>query len=150
MHCDYASAEECALHTRTMRARHAASLLAGFVLLGVAAAHSLEDFAYRAPEQRFGVDIAPAAVLGGAGFALQAAALLAASRGWRAGYLANALIGAGWLLAAALDHLGELATAEDYRAGLLSKGLEVGVMAAGLALALTSLLALRTGSPDRG
>ena len=121
-----------------------ASVLLAYALLFVAVAHSLEDFAYGVPEERLGIDTGPAAVLAAMAFTAQIAVLAYASRRERWAYLANIAIGLVWLLAAALDHLGEVLTAEDYRAGLLSKGLEVVVMAFGLALALTSWLAVRT------
>jgi hypothetical protein len=113
--------------------RHTVTVVA-LVLLAFAVAHSLEDFSYGVPHERFGIDTSPAAALLAAGFVVQVLVLAAARSGHPLAYLANAGVGLAWFLAAALDHLGEVLGSELYRAGLFSKTLEVGIMVSGLAL----------------
>jgi len=112
------------------------------LLVGVSVAHVCEDFVYGVPE-RFGVAVAPAAVLVGLAYAIHVILIALAARGEALGYLGNLAAGVGWLLAAALDHLGEVLFDSPYRAGFVSKALEVGIMLAGLALATVSFLAWR-------
>lgn len=114
--------------------------IAGLALLGLALGHSFEDFGYGIPEQRFGIETTPAAILLAVAFTVQVVAL--AARPTLVTYVANSVAGAVWFLAAAIDHLGEVLTASPYRAGFVSKALEVGVMAAGLVLALAALSAI--------
>ncbi len=113
----------------------------GIALLALSIAHLLEDFAYGIPA-RFGLSIATAALLVGAAYAVQMLGLLLAMRLRRAGFILTLLTGLGWALAIALDHGGEILSSNPYRAGLVSKGIEVAVLAAGLALAGASLWAL--------
>ena len=117
------------------------------VLVGVSVAHVCEDFVYGVPE-RFGFAVAPAAVLVGLAYAVHVVLIARAARGEAWGYLGNLVAGVGWFLAAALDHLGEVLFDTPYRAGFVSKALEVGIMLAGLALATVSLLAWRV-RPNR-
>jgi hypothetical protein len=106
----------------------------GLVLLCFALAHAFEDFAYGVPHERFGVDTSPGAALLAVAFVVQMLILYAGWRGTAVAYLANAGVGVAWLLAAALDHLGEVLTHDPYRAGVFSKLLEVGIMISGVAL----------------
>lgn len=123
------------------------ALVIGFslLLLWVSIAHSLEDFVYGIPA-RFGLSVAAAALLLGAGYVVQMTGILLAMRGHRAGYALTLATGAVWALAAAFDHLGEILTAWPYREGAISKALEVGIMLAGGALALVSLWVLASFS----
>jgi hypothetical protein len=120
----------------------AATIIAGLVLLGFAVAHSIEDFVYGVPHERFGIDTSPAIVLLAVALVVQVVLLLWVSRGALLAYVPNAVMGGVWTAAAALDHLGEVVSADLYRAGAFSKILEVGLMLSGLALALVALTAL--------
>lgn len=88
----------------------------GFVLLFFALAHSLEDFAYGVPEERFGLDSTLAAIALAVVFLLQGAVVAMTWRGWRIGYLGSLVVGVAWLVAAVLDHLGDLFEA-NFREG---------------------------------
>lgn len=112
------------------------------LLVGVSSAHVCEDFVYGVPA-RFGVAVAPAAVFVGVAYAVHAVLIALAARGATSGYLGNAAAGLGWFLAAALDHLGEVLFDSPYRAGVISKALEVGIMLAGGGLLVVSLSAWR-------
>lgn len=111
------------------------------LLLWVSIAHSLEDFVYGIPA-RFGLSVATAARLLGAGYVVQVTGVVLSARGQRAGYVLTLATGAGWTLGAAIDHLGEVLTAWPYREGVISKALEVGIMLTGGMLALVSLWVL--------
>ncbi len=118
------------------------------LLLWVSIAHSLEDFVYGIPA-RFGLSVATAALLLGAGYVVQVTGILLATKGQRSGYVLTLVTGAVWAIAAALDHLGEVLTIWPYREGVISKALEVGIMLTGVALALVSLWALLPLLPRR-
>gem|GEM_PF-5504480 len=80
----------------------------GFVLLFFALAHSLEDFAHGVPEERFNLDATSASIFLAAVFLVQGAIAAFTWRGWRIGYWGSLVVGAGWLIAAVLDHTGDL------------------------------------------
>lgn len=121
--------------------KQVAVLLFSFLLLWVSIAHSLEDFVYGIPA-RFGLSVGLAALILGAGYGVQVAGMLLASKESSAGYFLTGITGAAWAIAAAIDHLGEVLTAWPYREGVISKALEVGIMIFGVVLAVISLLAL--------
>jgi hypothetical protein len=124
--------------------RRAAWVVAAAVLLvGFSIAHSLEDFVYGVPA-RFGLEVAPAAALLGLAYAFHVLLIAAAARDNRIGYLGNLLVGLVWLVAAGVDHLGEILFIAPYRAGLISKGFEVGLMLSAVLLAVTSFFAWRS------
>ena len=114
----------------------------GAALVGVSVAHVAEDFVYGVPA-RFGVSVATAALLAGTAYAGHVVLIALAARDETCGYAGNLVAGIGWFLAAALDHLGEVLFDSPYRAGFISKALEVGTMLIGLALASASALAWR-------
>ena len=118
------------------------NLVIGFslLLLWVSIAHSLEDFVYGIPA-RFGLSVATAALILGAGYAVQVTGILLAAKVLRPGYLITLATGAVWTVAAAVDHLGEVLTVWPYREGIISKVFEVGIMLTGAALTLVSLWA---------
>lgn len=93
--------------------------------------HVFEDFAYNIHIDRFGVPLLPAAFAVSLAYSFQIVAAVLTARDDRRGHALNAFYGGGWLLAAALDHLGEVLFVSPYRAGLVSKALEVGIMLAG-------------------
>lgn len=77
------------------------------------------------------------------GYLVQIVALLLAAARRLSGYLITLLVGLTWAVAATVDHLGEVLAAGPYREGIVSKGLEVGVVVLGLALAVASAVAGR-------
>jgi hypothetical protein len=93
--------------------------------------HTFEDFAYNVHVERFGVSLLPAAFMVSLAYAVQFMAAVLSSHDDRRGHWLNALLGFGWLAAAAVDHLGEALFAFPYRAGPVSKALEVGIVLAG-------------------
>src|SRR5687768_6452944 len=105
-----------------------AVVAASVVSVGFTLTHVIEDFAYNVHEERFGVPLLPAALAVAVVYALQVLAAALAARDDRRGHWMNAALGFGWVLAAALDHLGEVLFAWPYRAGVVSKALEVGIM----------------------
>lgn len=113
------------------------------LLAGTSIAHVLEDFVYGIPA-RFGLDTATAALLVGGWYTLHIFLIVLAARDRPAGYAGNALIGAGWFLAAAVDHLGEVLFVSPYRQGLISKAFEVALMLLGLLVAAVSFVAWRS------
>jgi hypothetical protein len=113
------------------------------LLIGVSIAHVLEDFVYGIPA-RFGLEVAPAAALVGLAYAGHAILVALAARDQVLGYLGNLAAGIIWLAAAAVDHLGEVLFATSYRAGLISKAFEVGLILSAMALAIASFAAWRS------
>jgi hypothetical protein len=116
---------------------------AAVLLIGFSIAHVLEDFVYGIPA-RFGLAVAPAAALLGLAYAFHVLLVAAAARESRIGYLGNLAAGLVWLVAAAADHLHDILFVSPYRAGLISKGFEVGLMLSAVFLAVTSYLAWRS------
>lgn len=128
------------------------SVRLGALLVGVSIAHSLEDFVYGVPA-RFGLSVELAAVLLGLYYVGQTLLIALAARGNPFGYLGNGVAGIVWLVAAALDHLGEVLFDWPYRAGLSSKAFEVALMLVAIALAVVSFAAWReaaTSHSSRG
>ena len=107
--------------------------------------HSFEDFSENIEQIRFGLALHPAAILLSLTYAAQIGAAALAARRQTSGYWLNLLLALGWLIAAAADHLGEVlfVPTDAYRAGLLSKGLEVGIMLVALAWAVASVMSIR-------
>jgi hypothetical protein len=120
---------------------YGAVIVCSLALLGVSVAHSLEDFVYGIPA-RFHLSVIDAALLLGAAYIVQVSCLLLATLRARIGYLLTGLTGAAWAIAAAVDHLGEVLHVAPYRAGIVSKALEVGIIVMGVLLAAASTWAL--------
>lgn len=112
--------------------------------------HSIEDFHYNVPKERFGVDPLPASLLLAVGFALQVLAAALSAQNVRSGHWLNLLLGLVWVVAASLDHLGEILFAEPYRNGLASKGLELGVIVAAAIWAGSAASVLMSKNRTRG
>lgn len=108
--------------------------------------HSFEDF-HHAIYARFGLDLLPAAFLLSVAYAAQLLLAVGAWHGSRVALLGNAALAGTWLVGAAVDHLPEVLASEPYRAGLISKGLEVGIMVMAAAWLATALLAWRDRRP---
>jgi hypothetical protein len=106
--------------------------------------HAVEDFSAGIPAARFGLALLPAAFVLSLSYTAQVAAAALSARGDVRGDALNLLLALVWLVAAAADHLGEILVVPTgaYRAGLVSKGFEVGIIgiAAGWALASFSVL----------
>ncbi len=111
--------------------------------------HSVEDFAVGI-HARFGLPLLLGAFLLSLGYAAQVAGGALSARDHPAGHLLNLGVALVWLLGAVLDHLGEIVGTPTgaYRAGLVSKLLEVGIMLVAAAWAGLAARALRR--PPRG
>jgi hypothetical protein len=109
--------------------------------------HAIEDFSEGIPAARFGLPLLPAAFLLSLGYTGQIAAAALSARGDAHGDWLNLLLGFVWLVAATTDHLGEVLFVPTgaYRAGLVSKGLEVGIKLVAAGWTLTSFSVLRAG-----
>lgn len=118
------------------------------LILGLSAAsflvtvpHAVEDILYGVPEA-FGLSSSIAALLLGAGFALQVCGIIGIAGGARWGLWVTFVVALGWFLGAVLDHLPDLLSSAPYRHGLLSRGLEaliIGIFASLLVLCGLSL-----------
>jgi hypothetical protein len=104
--------------------------------------HSIEDFSVGI-HQRFGLALLPAAFLLSLVYAAQVAAAALSARDQPLGHGLNFVVALVWLFGSVLDHLGEVLFEPNvtYRAGFISKLLEVGIM---LSSAVWGTLALRT------
>ena len=104
--------------------------------------HSIEDFSVGI-HQRFGLALLPAAFLLSSVYAAQVAAAALSARDQPWGHGLNFAVALVWLFGSVLDHLGEVLFEPNatYRAGFVSKLLEVGVMTSS---AIWGTLALRT------
>ena len=92
--------------------------------------HSIEDFSEGVPQERFGLALLPAALLLSLVYTAQLAGAILSAQDRRLGHLINAAVAVLWLAASVLDHLGEVIFMPNaqYRAGAISKLLEVGIM----------------------
>ena len=114
-------------------------------LVGLSIAYALEDFANGVPA-RLGLTVIEGAVLLGGAYLIHVMLILLAAAEQRKGYLGNAIFGALWLIAA----LGDVLIGWSHRAGVLSIGLEIGVMLASVVLVVVSVAAwLATRSERR-
>ncbi|MCL4486970.1 MAG: hypothetical protein M1570_02415 [Chloroflexi bacterium] len=89
--------------------------------------HSVEDFQYNIAG-RFGLSLLLAAFLLSIAYAIQVWGTALAARGVRFGHWVNLALALLWFFGAIVDHLGEILSANPYRAGLVSKSLEIGVI----------------------
>jgi hypothetical protein len=103
------------------------------IQVGITVTHLVEDFVYGVP-QSWGFSTLSGGAVFGLLYAIHALLIALAACGHGIGYLGNAMVGAGWAVAAILDHTDDILYADPYRQGLLSKAIEVGVIAGGLAL----------------
>jgi hypothetical protein len=107
--------------------------------------HSFEDFSVGIEQSRFGLPLLPAAFLLSVGYAAQLAAAALSARNEPIGHWLNLVLALVWLMAAGADHLGEVLfiATDAYRAGVISKALEIGIMLTAAAWAVASLTAIR-------
>ncbi|MCA1668562.1 MAG: hypothetical protein LC793_14440 [Thermomicrobia bacterium] len=129
-----------------MRASYPASVHRQVVATAVASLlvtlpHSFEDFVAGVPG-RFGLSVLAAGFLLACAYAVHVVGIVLAARGSMWGSAINLLVGIGWLLSAAIDHVPEILRSGPYRAGLPSKAFEVGIMAVATALIVVSARAL--------
>jgi hypothetical protein len=89
--------------------------------------HSVEDFQYNIAA-RFGLPVLLAAFLLALAYAGQVYGTALAARDRWQGYFINLILAVIWFVGAVGDHLGEILFANPYRSGLVSKGLEVGII----------------------
>ena len=94
--------------------------------------------------QRFGLPLLAASFLLSVGYAAQVAGAALSARDHRWGHALNLVLAIVWFLGAVLDHLGEVlrVPTEEYRARLISKLLEVGIMVVTLVWGGASMRAL--------
>lgn len=114
--------------------------------------HSIEDFHYGIAA-RVHLGLLPAACGLAVGYAAQMVGLLLSVQRRRAGYVLSLAVGLIWFLGAVLDHLRDVLLIWPYRAGLLSKALEVLIMLLAAGIVATAAVALRsdrTGTPVEG
>ncbi len=111
--------------------------------------HSIEDFHYGIAA-RVHLGLLPAAFGLALGYAAQMVGLLLAAHRRRAGYLLSLAVGLIWFLGAVLDHLRDVLVTWPYRAGLLSKALEVLIMLLVAGMVVAAVVALRSDRKERG
>jgi hypothetical protein len=93
-----------------------------------------------------------AAVMLSAAFVVQGVILIGAWRGHILGFAGSLVAGIAWLLAAGIDHAGDLVD-ESFREGFTSDALIVGTMVSATLLLVSSAAAMRTlrpGTPSDG
>lgn len=110
-------------HTTIDRLLLPASLL-GLVFI---MPHTIEDFLYHVPEDRFSLDQTVALWGAGVLLALQVLALVLLGARRRAGVALTGLVGAGWVLAALLDHTGDVLS-QPFREGFSSTVWVLGIV----------------------
>ena len=108
--------------------------------------HAVEDFSAGIPVARFGLALLPAAFVLSLSYTAQVAAAALSARGDVRGDALNLLLALVWLVGAVADHLGEIVfvPTSAYRAGLVSKALEVGIIVIAAGWTLASFSVLRT------
>ncbi len=102
---------------------------------------SIEDFQYNIAA-RFGLPVLLAAFLLSIAYAVQVYGSALAANERPLGFVINLALALIWFWGAVLDHLGEILFANPYRSGLVSKGLEVGIILVSAAWAVASAAAL--------
>ena len=121
---------------KSLRGVLAAASIAGLLFI---VPHTTEDFLHNVPEDRFNLDQTFALWMTGPLLALQVAGLLLLVGGRRSGVWITGLAGAGWVLAAVLDHTGDILD-QPFRTGFSSTVWVLGIIAtqaaAGAAAAL--------------
>jgi hypothetical protein len=118
------------------------------LLLWVNLAHNMEEFIYGVG-YTFDLSLTTIAVLYAAGFVIQISGILLADRGQRLGYTITMVTGAASAITCAMHHLHDVLFAWPYRAGIVSKALEVSIMLLGVVLTIASLWALATSARQR-
>jgi len=119
-----------------------AIILWGSILsFAVTVPHAIEDFLYGVPRQ-FGVSNGPAALILGAGYAVQAAGIVGVNRGKRWGLLVTLAVATAWLAGDLLDHLPDLLSSAPYREGASSRLLEILIVVLAAAIGGSCVMAV--------
>lgn len=114
----------------------------GLVLVLFSAPHLIDDFLYGIPEE-FGLTNQQTQVLAGIFHVQLIVFFVLAARKRKTGYYGLVFWGMFLALAGILKHLPEILKPEPYWSGLFSETLIIGMIFAGIVLAITSILAIR-------
>ena len=114
----------------------------GLVLVFFSAPHFIDDFLYGIPEE-FGLTDQQTQVLAAIFHVQLIVFFVLTARERKAGYYGTLFWGVLLTLAGILKHLPEILKPEPYWSGLFSEALIIGMIVAGIALAIISTLALR-------
>jgi ABC-type antimicrobial peptide transport system permease subunit len=114
----------------------------GLVLVLFSAPHLIDDFLYDIPEE-FGLTNQQTQVLAGIFHVQLIVFFVLAARKRKTGYYGLVFWGIFLALAGILKHLPEILKPEPYWSGLFSETLIIGMIFAGIVLAITSILAIR-------
>ncbi len=109
--------------------------------------HVFEDFVYGVP-QRFSLSLLAAGFLVAIAYFAQIIGMLLSLKGRRAGLATLLLIGLGWTLGAAFEHLPEVIRSASYRQGTMSKVIVLLIIQVGLIQAVLSAMAIRRLRPN--
>jgi hypothetical protein len=121
-------------------------LLAASVLsVPITLTHAIEDFAYDV-HRRFGLRLLPAAAFLSIGYAGQILGAILSARGDVRGHWLNLGIAGVWLTGAVVEHLKDVLFVWPHRHGLISKAIEVSLMAIAATWAVLSWRAIRHNS----
>jgi hypothetical protein len=116
------------------------------ILIALCAPHAAEDFQFGA-FARLGVTPALPAVALGVMFAAQVAGAYLVGCRSRVGFALLIAVGAIWSVGAAIVHGPEIVASGDYRNGVISKALEVGIMLVGAAMVVVGSIEWRQHRP---
>ena len=114
----------------------------GLVLVLFSAPHLIDDFLYGIPEE-FGLTNQQTQVLAGIFHVQLIVFFVLAARQQKTGYYGFIFWGIFLALAGILKHLPKILKPEPYWSGLFSETLIIGMILAGIILAITSILAIR-------
>jgi len=117
----------------------------GLVLVFFASAHLIDDFLVGVPED-FGLNNPQAQVLAGLFHAQWMIFFVLVAQEKKSGYYGTLFWGAFLALAGTVEHLSDLKGPLPYGSGAFSEVLIIGLIAAGIAQAVVSTLALRQTS----
>jgi len=114
----------------------------GLALVLFSAPHLIDDFLFGIPEE-FGLTNQQTQVLAGIFHVQLIVFFVLAARKQKAGYFGLVFWGIFLALAGILKHLPKILKPEPYWSGLFSETLIIGMILAGIILAITSILAIR-------
>jgi hypothetical protein len=114
----------------------------GLILVFFSAPHLIDDFLFDIPAE-FGLTNPQTQVLAGIFHVQLMGFFVLAARGRQVGYYGTLFWGLFLALAGTLKHLPEIVKPEPYWSGIFSETLILGMIVAGIALAITSWLAIR-------
>ena len=120
----------------------------GLVLVFFSAPHLIDDFLYDIPEE-FGLTNQQAQVLAGLFHVQLIAIFVWVAQERKAGYYGMLFWGVFLALAGILKHLPKIMKPEPYWSGLFSEAMIIGMIIAGIALAIASILALRRSTKPK-